>query len=62
MQEKDLMKNTWYYGVGRNAPVGLWNGHYFLTLGYCFKKEKIYMEPYDTFRPLFPITKLTGGN
>jgi hypothetical protein len=42
--KKELKLNTWYRGKGRNAPVALWNGHTFLTLGNKFGHDVIKVE------------------
>jgi hypothetical protein len=44
----ELVPGKWYIGRGRNANVGLWNGHHFLVIGEKFDDYVIKQEPYYT--------------
>jgi hypothetical protein len=43
---KELIKNRWYLGRGRNSNIGYWDGNNFLTIAYKFDIPTVKIEPY----------------
>ena len=43
-----LAKGRWYVGRGRNSNVGLWDGKFFLVIGWKIDSWRIKQEPYYT--------------
>ncbi|MEK6758009.1 MAG: hypothetical protein AABX88_02675 [Nanoarchaeota archaeon] len=44
--KKELIKNRWYLGRGRNSNVGKWDGKYFQTISIKFDNPVIKFEGY----------------
>jgi hypothetical protein len=65
IKKQNLLKNSYYNGIGRNGNVGYWDGHYFHVFGPFFETVKHYVEEYHgkesgTFTPIRIIRKLNN--
>ena len=46
IRKKELIKNRWYLGRGRNSNVGKWDGKYFQTINLKFNVPVVKFEGY----------------
>ena len=56
IKKKDLIKDAWYYGKGRNSNTGMWTDKTFIVIGNTFDRYRMKEEDHwhdgGPFKPI----------